>query len=289
MNRTILPRLLISGLVVAWGASARVAAADPGASPSNEYHLPLRTAVTFVTDAETSPGIWAQVGTAYGAEKDNATPQPVEHVFDTTLLFAYGQEKWEVGSVLPIFDSSNHAGRGLHNTHDGIGDLAFWGKFLPVRNEHITAGGGLGITTPTGTHSFGSTNVGFEPFVTAAEPVGPVSIREHLGYQTYTDNHDDSLMYSLAALYPYSSVVGFRAELVGQHGFDHGQVADPIGAFPSTWRRGSDPVSILPGIDLQGVEAGWEILMRITGGGGLTKAAPDYQFGFSLVFAKIMQ
>lgn len=232
----------------------------------------VREFAGFFTDAETSRGLWAEIGSLYVNDDTSGADIDGAHTF---LHVSYGQEMWEAGINLP-YDYVHIDTAAGSADDDGFGDLSLWAKVLPVRTDIFTFGGGMVVSFPTGDDSgpirFSSDEYGFNPFLTAGVLAGPVYLRTHLGYSRFTDaDESDALTYSASVLAPIGDVVVLRAELVGQHFFDFD----------------GDPVSVVPGVDVR-IPLGdaMEMLIRPTGAIGISDTA-DWQLGLSLAFAQI--
>jgi hypothetical protein len=233
--------------------------------PPQETNDPiLREFHGFMTDAETSRGLWAEIGSIYASETDYGTD--IDFV-NTFVHLSYGQEMWEVGALLPYLYYDDD----MFGSEDGLGDVSAWGKIIPVRTDVFTLGGGLVATFPTGANVFSTDEYGFEPFVTAAVAVGPTSLRASFGYLTATGGDNDALDTEVALLAPIGDTIVLRGEVLWYHGLDFDV----------------DPVTFAPGFDVRiPVSDGFELLLRPTGGVGITKEAPDWQLGISFALAQ---
>jgi len=225
----------------------------------------MRAFAGFITDAETTRGLRGEFGTVYARETDFAVDT---HAFNTALLLSYGREAWEAGVQLPYGYLDIDGG----GTHSGFGDLSLWGKFLPIRTEQFTFGGGLVAQMPTGNDPrFSPDEYGFQPFVTGGVTAGKANIRGHVGYQVFTDiDVLDSIDYSVAGYIPVGAYSVVRAELVGQHFTD----------------VDFDPLSIIVGVDLRSFDQNTRLVVRPTVGAGITQDAPDFQVGLSFVLGR---
>lgn len=234
-------------------------------APAAESEVVLREFAGFLTDAETSRGFWAEVGSIYASETDYSNDLDAVSTF---LHLSYGQKLWEVGALLPYgYVHEDHFG-----SDDGLGDLSLWGKVLPVRTDIFQFGGGLVASFPTGNDSFSSNEYGFEPFVTGAVAAGPTSLRASFGYLTSTGHGDDALDTEVALLAPIGDCVVLRGEVLWFHGMD----------------MDVDPVTFAPGVDLRfPLSDSLELLLRPTGGVGLNDEAPDWQLGVSVALTQI--
>jgi hypothetical protein len=233
--------------------------------PSEESVTIMREFHGFMTDAETSRGVWAEIGSIYASETDYGTD--IDFV-NTFVHLSYGQEMWEVGALLPYMYYHDDA----FGSDDGLGDLSAWGKIIPVRTDVFQLGGGLVATFPTGKDSFSTDEYGFEPFVTAAVAVGPTSLRGSFGYLTATGGDNDALDTNVALLAPIGDTIVLRGEVLWYHGLD----------------LDVDPVTFAPGFDVRiPVGDDFELMLRPTGGVGITKEAPDWQLGLSIALAQL--
>jgi hypothetical protein len=245
-------------------APAPAAAPEPEPAPAV-----MRKFSGFITDAETTRGLRVEVGTMYAAEYHPSRVGDVEAT-NTYGLVSYGQEQWEVGLYLPPYRWVDQEGTGSDDDGD-FGDLRVWGKYLPVRTENFTFGGGLIISFPTGDDGMGTALYGFEPYLTSAVQVGVASIRYSVGYDVYTkhdnlpDNVYDNLDNNLAVLAPVVENLVVRVEMTHNH-------------FAN---NDNDPVSIFPGVDYTIGIGSTELVLRPTLGIGITEA-PDWQIGLGI-------
>ncbi|HYB99458.1 MAG TPA: hypothetical protein VEC57_10055 [Candidatus Limnocylindrales bacterium] len=242
----------------------------------------------FATDAETSRGLWIEVGTLYGQE-DDIVGSGDDEFFDTELRIAYGQEMFEAGAEISYqyYHFDNLPG---DNDVDDFSDLEFWAKVIPLRTDFMSLGGGIAVSAPIGgspfdgthrlpVHGFGQSDDewGFDPFVTAGFAAGPVQIRTSIGYMMFTDNNDlDAIDYNAAILAPIGEMIVVRAEVQGYHLTDDNH--------PNNL---DDPVAVLPGVDIRVPLGGGEFLIRPTGLVGLDNEASDWGVGVSLAFTGI--
>lgn len=246
------------------------------AAPEPEAQV-LREFAGFLTDAETSRGLWTELGSVYGSETDTGPGGPDVDFVTTFLHNSYGTEMWEVG-MRNIFEYWNEDQGG--GSEEGLGDMKLWGKVLPFRTDAVTAGGGLVLSLPTGeSHEFTADEWGFEPYVTAAVAAGPASLRGSFGYQVWTDHGGagigryasgttgDTLETNLAVLVPVCDMVALRTEFLWSEDVNQ------------DW----DPMSLAPGIDIRvPVGESMNLLFRPTASAGLNNEAPDWQLGLSL-------
>lgn len=245
-------------------------------APAPQSEVVLREFAGFMTDAETSRGVWAELGSVYASEKDFGSHTQAVNTF---LHLSYGQKMWEVGALLPYLYLHDDGGSYYGDTSDnGLGDLQVWGKVLPVRTDVFQLGGGLVASFPTGKDFFSSDEYSFEPFVTAGVAAGPVNLRGSFGYTIWTDSSNSNLSYDsldteVAVLAPIGDVVVLRGEVLWQHG-----LSDQY-----DW----DPVTVAPGFDVRlALSDSLELLVRPQGGVGLNDDAPDWQLGISFALAQ---
>lgn len=227
----------------------------------------------FLTDAETTRGLRVEVGGVYAAEYHPSSVGDVQAA-QAYGIASYGREDWEVGLMLPSY---LYVDQDTVGDAKGFGDMRLWGKYLPVRTERFTFGGGLILTFPTGAGGMGTALYGFEPYLTAAYQVGIASIRGSIGYNVFTkhddfagdnpapDNMYDNLDNNLAVLAPVAENVVVRAELTHNH-------------FAN---NDNDPVSLFPGVDYTIACGNNEVVLRPTLGIGITEA-PDWQIGLGI-------
>jgi hypothetical protein len=228
----------------------------------------VREFAGFMTDGETSNGLWAEIGSVYGAEYD--VPGGDVDAVRTYAHISYGQERFEVGVLVPYLyvDQENFG------DDNGFGDLSVWGKFMFVRTEKLSVGAGLVAEFPTGKDAFSYDEYGFEPFLTAGFWAGPAALRAMVGYHVTTEPNelfvaDDAFDYvdvNGGVLYPIGENVVVRAEVIYQHWTD----------------SKIDPVSLVPGADIIFPMGDMELLLRPTVGVGFNDEAPDWQAGLGI-------
>lgn len=244
----------------------------PPPAPEPEPERVLRLFEGFLTDAETTRGLWVELSAMYGVHYyDNLGDT---EAVNTHLHVSYGQEMFEVGLAVPYLWFRQDT----FGEEDAFGDLRLWGKVIPLRTEHFSLGGGLITSFPTGDDGAGTAEYGFEPFITMGAVAGPVQIRSHIGYNVFTE-HDvlgdvyDRLDVSLNVLAPITDMVVVRGELSYQY---------------LTHSRDDDfehPLTLYPGVDFYiPVGGDNELIIRPTLGVGLTQEAPDWQGGLGIAF-----
>lgn len=263
-------------------SAEEVPAPAPAAAVQEEAPAPApgRLFSGFAGEAATAKGFYAEIDSMYhsydefGWEADLATTQ---------LRLAYGQELFEIGAELPFVYASNS---GEHDTK--LGNLSLYGKVLPIRTEIVTAGAGLSVSAPTGdsidnsgsnwnwmTNEWlptGDDEWGFNPFLTAGMSAGPVALRANIGYQVWTggSNDYDNVTYNMGAILPVGDVVSLRTEIVGRHYVDGLE---------------TDPVSVVPGIDIRLPVEALDISLRPTGMVGLADA-PEWGLGLGVAISQ---
>jgi hypothetical protein len=235
-----------------------MAAAAPAAPIGPEPGRIMRTYAGFVTDAETLRGFWAGMDADYGREED--VGEYNRWTLNTRL--AYGADMWEAGVQIPYT---------WIGSDGSFGNMALWGKVLPIRTEIFQAGGGLVVYAPTGDDQ-SAEDWGFRPFATAALAAGPVSLRGMIGYQRYVQyDASDAVVYNAAALAPCGDHVVLRAEFDGAHYPDYD----------------TDAVSFVPGVDVAFPMGIGELVLRLGGTVGITKSPADWGLSFGLAYAQI--
>ncbi len=264
----------------------------PAAVPTPEPPTPraMHKFAGFLTDAETTHGLWVELDSMYGIHYYDHSGD-FESV-NTDLHISYGKDLFEVGALMPyLFVNQEHI---TGDDANAFGDLRLWGKVMPVRTDMFTFGGGLIATFPTaghdnGTH-FGTNAYGFEPFLTVGVLAGPVSIRYHAGYYVTTDPDThrfdnlpssdaddvfDAFDENLGVLMPIGDMVVARAEIQHEH-----LTSEAVGSGDN------DPTSIIPGADIYiGVGGDNELVIRPTVGVGLCDNAPNWQAGLGIAFS----
>jgi hypothetical protein len=251
----------------------------------------LRSFASFITDAETSRGLWVELGSLYfNNDVSDLIDIDGAHTF---LHISYGQEMFEGGILIP-YEYVNADVNGpafLDFEGNGIGDISLWGKVVPVRTDMFTLGIGMSASFPSGDQqAFTTDEYGFNPFLSAGFVAGPVHIGTSLGYSRFTDaERSDALTYSATVLAPIGEMVVLRGEFVGSHWADlhqnegNGPTSSDIIASGGI---GDDPVSFVPGIDIIFPMGDAQLMLRPTGAVGISDTA-DWQAGLSIAFAQI--
>ena len=247
----------------------------------------LRSFASFIRDAETSRGLWVELGSLY-VNDDAGSSIDVDGAH-TFLHLSYGQEMFEAGILVP-FEYVNVDTPFGDFEGSGIGDISLWGKVVPLRTDVVNLGVGMSVSFPSGDQqAFTSDEYGFNPFLSAGFHAGPVEIGTSLGYSRFTDaERSDALTYNATVLAPIGDMVVVRGELVGAHYADlhqhegHGVTSSDIIGFGGV---GDDPVSFVPGVDIIFPLGGAQLMLRPTGAVGISDAA-DWQVGLSIAFAQ---
>jgi hypothetical protein len=248
----------------------------------------LRSFASFITDAETSRGLWIELGSLY-VNDDVGSSLDIDGAH-TFLHISYGQEMFEGGILVP-YEYLNVDGPGFGFEGDGIGDISLWGKVVPVRTDVFTMGVGMSVSFPSGDQqAFTTDEYGFNPFVSAGFKAGPVSLGTSLGYSRFTDaERTDALTYDVSVLAPIGEMIVLRGEVIGAHYADlhqnefHGPTSSDIIGSGGV---GDDPVSFVPGVDIIFPMGDAQLMLRPTGAVGISDAA-DWQLGLSIAFAQI--
>lgn len=248
----------------------------PAAVPAEEPP-PVRTIRKFdgfLQDAETTRGLWAEIGSVYGTRYYDKAGD-VE-VVNTYAHISYGQEMFEAGLLMPYI-YVHQKSLPSNDSADDFGDLRLYGKVIPLRTDNFNLGLGLIVSFPTAGDNLGTEAYGFNPFLTLGGVAGPVHIRYHAAYNVTTkpDTHrrvsDDAFDYfdhNLGVLYPINDMIVVRGEFVHAHLTD----------------SHADPVSILPGVDISLAIGDNELVFRPTVGVGLNSPAPNWQAGLGIAF-----
>ncbi|HEY2774266.1 MAG TPA: hypothetical protein VGK20_09465 [Candidatus Binatia bacterium] len=262
--------------------------APPPAPPAPEVVAPriMREFTGFLTDAETTRGIWAELGSVYAAEYHPKAVGDVEAV-NTYLHASFGTELFEVGLLAPYV----YVHQDTIGSDNDFGDLKAWAKVMPLRTENFALGGGLIFSFPTAGSGLGTDEYGFEPYLTFNAVAGPTNIRASLGYEVTTDPNNivadkhtglprnapsDEYDYTdanLAVLMPLTMLGGFGDQVVVRAELTHNH-------FMS---NDADPVSIFPGADISFHVGPGELLLRPTLGIGINEA-PDWQIGLGIAY-----
>ena len=243
------------------------APAPAAPAPEPEPCKVMRKHVGFFTDAETTCGLRAELGSFYAAEYHPNSVGDAEAA-NVYLHISYGTELFEVGLTAPSFIYAHQ--NGIPGDIKDVGDMRLWGKVIPLRTDMFDLGGGLIVTFPTGNGGAGTSEYGFEPFLTGGVMAGEASIRGSIGYNVFTEHPNlddtyDNIDTNLAVLYPIAENVVVRAEMTQNH-FTH---AD------------ADPTSLWPGVDVSFPIGEVDLVLRPTLGIGLTEA-PDWQIGLGI-------
>lgn len=241
----------------------------PAPAPAAAYVEPesdariMRQFENFATDAETARGLWAELSSMYYDEGNDVD------AISTIATLAYGQEMFEVGLQLPYewFDVDGGP------SDDGLGDLDFYGKVVPLRTDEFSLGGGLVVHAPTGdTPNFSIDEWGFNPFITGALAVGEASVRATVGYDVYQDvDFFDAVTYNFAGLVPVAENVVLRGELDCAHATER--------------NFDEDPVRFVPGVDVYFPLGGFDLILRPTGSVGINDAE-DWGLGLGIALAQ---
>lgn len=243
------------------------APAPAAPAPEPEPERVMRKWAGFLTDAETTRGLRAEIGTVYAAEYHPSSVGDVEAT-NTYGYISYGTELFEVGVFLPPYLYVHQESVG---EADDFGDMRLWGKIIPLRTEYFNLGGGLIVSFPTGNDGLGTSEYGFEPYLTFGAIAGEAHIRGSVGYNVYTahdvlgDDVYDNVDSNLAVLYPVSDTVVVRGELTHNHFVD----------------SDADPVNFYPGVDVSFPIGEMELILRPSLGIGITEA-PDWQIGLGI-------
>jgi hypothetical protein len=189
-------------------------------------------------------------------------------IFD--LLASYGLgERSELGAVLPVFVQDTDFD-GTSSTNDvGIGDVVFYGKFKRQVATNCSMAGGLELELPTGSEkkSFGTGELGFNPFLSSRYQRGPFAAGGHVGYRIFTGHPDDEFNWGIELLLRGNDMVLFRTEVSGRY-------------FKSFGDSFND-VLLLPGLDFN---FGPNVVFRPTALIGLSDESPNWGVGMGMVF-----
>lgn len=239
----------------------------------------------FTYDTAVTEGCWAELAGGYTSSDTNATV--------LELRGSYAQKYWEVGGVLPYVSLDDTAG--VENRNDqGLGDVRFYGKVLPIQTSLIDVGGGLEVSLPSGHEqrdlydgevgllagrsALGAGEAGFLPWVNASVHLNLVDVRAHAGYRFFADQDErwpaESWVYGggLFAPLPVAGDVGLglRAEFVAQTMNESG--CDTIIA------------GFQPGVDIRIPADRVDIWLRPTGYVPMTDPSPDWGLGLGIAF-----
>jgi hypothetical protein len=201
-------------------------------------------------------------------QQEGATVKDMQGgLFD--LLGSYGLgERAEVGFLLPFFIQETDFAAASSINEEGIGDLLLYGKFKRKVATNCSMAGGLELQLPTGDEekSFGTGELGFNPFLSSRYQRGPVAVGGHIGYRIYTGNPDDEFNWGVELLLRPNAQVVFRTEVSGRY-------------FKSFGDEFND-VLLLPGLDFN---FGENVILRPTVLVGLSDESPNWGAGLGIV------
>jgi hypothetical protein len=188
-------------------------------------------------------------------------------VFD--LLGSYGLgERSELGVILPFFVQDTDVAGASSVTDNGIGDLELYVKFKRQVATNCSVAGGLELTLPTGNEkkTFGTGELGFNPFLSSRYQRGSIGVGGHVGYRMFTGHPDDEFNWGVQFLLRANQQLLFRAEVSGRY-------------FKSFGDEFND-VLLLPGLDFG---FGENVVFRPTMLIGLSEESPNWGAGLGLV------
>jgi len=184
------------------------------------------------------------------------------------LLAAYGIGKnAEVGIDIPaIFESDQFKGGHSLNQQD-MGDLLLYTKIQHPVDEHLSVGGGVELTLPSGDSrkGFGTGDLGINPVVSSRYTYGRFGVGANVGYTLYDGDTRDVFNYGAEGIMRGSELWAFRAEILGRY-------------FTQGGRRFHD-LTVSPGID---INISRNIIVRPEGLAGVTGTALDYGLGMGV-------
>ncbi|HUI28502.1 MAG TPA: OmpA family protein [Candidatus Kryptonia bacterium] len=207
-----------------------------------------------------------------GFPAPQGTDQVEGGIFDFLTSYGLGKSS-EVGAVVPVITQSlrTPAAAGLTQTTSDtdIGDVQLYGKFKHQVAQHCSVAGGVELSLPTGIEhkTFGTGELGVNPFVATRYQMGHFGVGIHAGYEMYTGDVPDIFNYSAEAFFRPSSTYNIHAELSGR-------------LFNDVGRRIDDLV-ILPGIDFN---VSPSLTLRPTGLVGVTGRATDWGIGAGVAY-----
>lgn len=225
----------------------------------------------FDFDPEVTRGVWAEGMGGY-RQTDSSD------VFSAAARLAYGHKLGELGVTVPWYSTE-----GSGNEADGLGDVTFYGKVVPLQTQYVNAGGGLRLLAPTGNShdGLGDGALGFEPFLSASLNLERFQLRGNVAWLTTTDNSAsaDGVRYGFGLFAAANEYFGARFEFTGANFDQHG---------PATleFEPGSDPLSFRPGIDIRFLFPEVDMYFRPTGIIGLNNDAYDWGVIGSLVISR---
>jgi hypothetical protein len=153
--------------------------------------------------------------------------------------------------------------------NEDVGDVQLYGKFKRSVAEHCAMAGGMELSLPTGIErkSFGTGEVGVNPFVSTRYQNGRFAFGMHAGYQFYSGDVPDIFNYSVEAIVRGSDQYAFRAELSGR-------------LFEDGGTRYNDAV-VMPGIDFNLTP---DFTIRPEGLANVTEEALDWGLGIGIAY-----
>jgi hypothetical protein len=200
--------------------------------------------------------------------KDN---QPIQKLKggQIELLGSYGLgDDTEMGFDIPFLIQSTDFKDGSELNDTDISDVQLYGKFKRSVAKNCTMAAGLELTLPTGPEkkSFGTGELGLNPFLSTRYQHGRIGLGAHVGYQVYQGTPDDVFNFSTVAFARGSEHYLIRLEVAGRY-------------FKTGGRKYTD-VSLLPGIDFNLNE---HVIIRPTGLANLTHDSLDWGLGLGIV------
>jgi len=153
--------------------------------------------------------------------------------------------------------------------NEDVGDVLLYGKFKRPVAEHCVVAAGMELSLPTGIErkSFGTGEVGTNPFVSTRYQKGRFAFGMHAGYQFYTGDVPDIFNYSVEAIVRGSDQYALRAELSGR-------------LFEDGGTRYNDAV-VMPGIDFNLTP---DFTIRPEGLANVTEEALDWGIGIGVAY-----
>jgi len=166
------------------------------------------------------------------------------------------------GNGNPIYTTTS-------SQNEDVGDVQLYGKFKRSVAEHCVMAGGMELSLPTGIErkSFGTGELGTNPFVSTRYQNGRLAFGMHAGYEFYTGDVPDIFNYSVEAIVRGSDQYALRAELSGRF-------------FETGGTRYNDVV-VMPGIDFNVTP---EFTIRPEGLANVTEEALDWGLGLGVAY-----
>lgn len=246
---------------------------NPQAAPNPEREIETNQTVREATLLGTNGGFISVLG-SYGLGNN------AEIGFDIPILFRKARLERSKDQVVttttfsaspdtpPVVEETRGTLTDVVGRNDtDIGDITLYVKFKRQVAENCRIGAGVEISPPTGPErkSFGTGELGVNPFLATRYQRGRIGAQLHVGWFLYTGDVPDVLNYSAAFFVRPTGAYALRVEFSGRHFNDFG--------------RTFDDVLVLPGIDYRVTEY---LTVRPLGMFNITDVSHDWGVGAGL-------